>query len=603
MYSLVDFKTKEPVTSDSFIFTGEKDPWEVVMDLDEVRKKLNVDYFKKSPPFVSKYLPFMPVKDYENFVSLKEGSTPLIRSSYLGRKLGAELYFKLESQNPTGSFKDRGSAVDLSVARELGAKGISVASTGNMAASCSCYAASAQIPCFVFVPEGTPPSKLSQSIAFGGRIVQVKGTYDDAAVLAKSVAESLDFFLGGDYAFRVEGQKTAAFELVDQMFFQVPDYVLVPIGCGTNIAAYKKGFEEYKALGFIDKIPKIVGVQAEGASPVVKSFHNNEKEVTPFDSIDTMATAIAVADPLDGLKALDAIYSTDGTAISVTEREMLEAQYELSRNEGHFVECSCATTLAALNKLSESVSLEGKKVVCVLTGDGLKDPSAMLKVAVKPPTIYAEVDDFLKLYESSFFEGKTVSFTAPNEVVFESVPSKKAISTVLQQHFGVSYSDEYVAQISGFIEKFLKKGKPVTFSDLQDIVQDTLETLRRKVPAVISVKDFKVQTERDKKPTANISVTVDGTDVTATSDGVGPVDAVIGALRKACGDKLSFSLVDYKVDIRSQGTNAVVYAEMKLRKEGTISVGTGTSPDIIQASIESFEEAFNGLYREQAELQ
>ena len=260
MYQLLDFVTQKPVTPRGLVFTGEDSPWEVVMDIAAIKKQLNLDYFKIAPPGLSKYLPFMPIKQSAEFISLRETATPLIKSKTIGKLLGLDLYFKVEGKNTTGSFKDRGSAVDISVAREFGASSIILASTGNMAASCACYAAAAKIPCFILVPEGVAVAKLAQVIAFGGRIVQIKGHYNDAARLAQSLAEKMGFYLAGDYAYRVEGQKTAAFEIIDQLFFQPPDVVVVPIGCGTNITAYKKGFSEYQQLGLIDRIPQLIGV-------------------------------------------------------------------------------------------------------------------------------------------------------------------------------------------------------------------------------------------------------------------------------------------------------------------------------------------------------
>src|SRR3989338_8087777 len=197
MYKLIDFQTKKAVTPKNLVFTGPNGPWEVVMDLAMIQSKLNLDYFKQAPPCLAKYLPLLPIKDHTQFVSLKEMATPLVKAKSLTKKFGIDLYFKLESKNPTGSFKDRGSAVDLTVAKEMGAKGIVLASTGNMAASCSCYAAQAKLPCFVFVPEGVPMAKLAQVIAFGGHIVQVKGSYNDAAKLAEAVAVEKGFYLAG----------------------------------------------------------------------------------------------------------------------------------------------------------------------------------------------------------------------------------------------------------------------------------------------------------------------------------------------------------------------------------------------------------------------
>lgn len=595
MYYLADFLTKQRVESKNFIFTGEQNPWEVVMDLEQVRSRINIDYFKKSPATVSKYLPLLPVKNCANFISLGEGATPLIQSKQIGKELNIELYFKLESQNPTGSFKDRGSAVELTVAKELGVKGISVASTGNMAASCACYAAAANIPCFVFVPEDTPTSKLSQAISYGGRIVQVKGNYNHAATLAQEVAEKLGFYLAGDYAYRVEGQKTAAFEIADQLFYQVPDTILVPIGCGTNITGYGKGFKEYFTLGFTDRVPRMIGVQAEGASSVVNAFQKNSRSVETLKHLSTICSAIAVTNPLDGAKALDSIYSTNGEAVSVSDKETLEAQYLLSKEEGLFVEASSATTIAALIKLCKKGSFANRRVVCVLTGHGLKDPAPLLNVAIKPPTIYPGVDEFLSLYENSFFEGKTFAFVDRDMVLFSEQPTEQDIRQCILKYFNSPLGVDYISDINSTIEKFLKKGKPVTFSDLQDIIQDVLETSTKSGGDTLRVEDFSVSTGKDVKPVAKVLVDMAGVKYEASAPGVGPVDAVINALREALAEKVDFSLANYKVQIRSQGTDAVVYVEMKLIQNGTVSLGKGTSPDIIQASIEAFENAYNGL--------
>ena len=367
MHQLIDFVSKKTVNPHGLIFTGEHSPWEIIMDLEMAKTKLNLDYFRIVAPSLSKYLALMPIRKIAEFVSLRETATPLVRSKVLSRHLNCDLYFKVESKNPTGSFKDRGSAVEISVARELGAEAIILASTGNMAASCACYAAAAKIPCFVLVPEDVPLAKLAQVVAFGGRIVKVKGNYNDAAVLAKAVAEKKGFYLAGDYAYRVEGQKTAAFEMMDQLLFQSPDMVVVPIGCGTNISAYAKGFSEYYQLGLIDKIPQLIGVQAQGASAVVNSYQQNKKTITPLDSVDTVASAIAVSNPIDGIKALDAIYSTNGFAVAVSDEEILQAQYILSTQEGLFVESASAATIAALIKTvtENNYNYINKKIVCI----------------------------------------------------------------------------------------------------------------------------------------------------------------------------------------------------------------------------------------------
>ncbi|RMG43123.1 MAG: threonine synthase [Candidatus Dadabacteria bacterium] len=566
------------------------------MNLDLIASRINPDYLRSAPALVSKYLPFLPVKDYSNFVSLKEGGTPLIKSHKIGPELGTDLYFKVESKNPTGSFKDRGTAVEVTVAKELGASAIAVASTGNMAASCCCYAASQKIPCFVFVPEDVPESKLAQVISFGGKIVQVKGSYSDAARLAEEAAERLNFYLAGDYAFRVEGQKTAAYEVCEQLYFNPPDYLISSMGCGTNISAYAKGFNEFHELGFINQKPAIIGVQAEGAAAIVKSFESKSDTVLPLESVDTIASAIAVARPLDGLKALNAVRESGGFALSVSDREILEAQYRLSSEEGLFVEPSAAATVAALIKKSREYDFQGAKIVCVLSGDGLKDPASVLRVALKPAAVHASVDEFVELYESKFFDGRTVAFIENSEVLFESPPELEEIAHVIARHFDASYPEEYLDEIHLRVMQFFKKGKKVTFADFQDILQNTLESVRRRADVRFKVRDFDVRTAKDTPPDARVFVEVDGETVAGRARGVGPVDAVIKALRAALQNRIEFELKSYKVDIRSRGTDAVVYVEMKLNRNGLVSLGRGASPDIIQASIEAFESAYNGFY-------
>ncbi len=595
MYRLVDYITQKPVSTDNLVFTGLEGPWEVKVDLDRVKSLVNHDYFRASPPLASKYLPFLPIQKYGNFISLKEGNTPLIQSRVLGEKIGADLYFKMESKGPTGSFKDRGSAVELTVAKEKGAKAIVVASTGNMAASCACYAAAAQIPCFVFVPEGVPSSKLAQVISYGGRIVQIKGNYNDAARMAREAADKLGFYLAGDYAFRVEGAKTAAFEVIDQLYYQVPDYVVVPMGCGTNIAGYAKGFEEYHRLGFIDRVPALIGVQAEGASTIVASFNRGEKEVTPLSSVSTLASAIAIADPLDGKKALDALYNTGGAGIALTDREMLESQYMMSREEGIFTELSGGATYAALRKLSETTDLKGKRIVCVMCGDGLKDPTTVLKISVKPPSIQPTVDDFISLYDRGFFEGKTVSFVDRTETLFTDTPSPKDLKLAVKNLLEIELAPELIGRVHELVDKFLKKGKSISYADFQDIVQDATEVTAVDQKRFFHVKDFDVKTGKDRQPKASVVIEVDKEEHQGKGTGVGPVDALIAALRNACGEKLRFELTSYDVNIRSQGADAVVYVELKLRQNGVVTVGAGVSPDIIQASIEAFEEAYNAF--------
>lgn len=596
MYYLRDFVTKETVNPSNLVFTGETTPWEVVMDLDSIKSKMNLDYFRQSPPNLLKYLPLLPITQQAEFITLRESATPLIKSRKLGRNMGVELFLKVEGKNPTGSFKDRGTAVEVSVAREKGAKAIILASTGNMAASCACYAAAAGIPCFILVPEGVPPGKLSQVLAFGGHIVQVKGTYNDAADLAYKIAVEMGFYLAGDYAFRLEGAKTAAFEVIDQMLFQVPDYLVVPIGCGTNIGGYYKGFMDYYRLGLIDRLPRIIGVQATGAQAVVNSFDEKRNDIQILPSISTLASAIAVANPIDGLKALEAINNTNGYAIAVTDNEILAAQHRMAKEEGIFAESSAAATIAGLQKLIDQGKIDAhKKVLCILTGDGLKDPQVVLKAAIKPPTIYPQIAEFNQLYQNGFFDGKSMVFVEKSEILFNTEPTNADIARELQNLLSATYAEDYINKIQLSLKKMIQKGKAITVSDFQDSIQSVLESPKHSQEEVFTVLDFFVDTAKDQKANAHVTVNISGQEYTGKAQGTGPVDAVIKSLTNACRDTLRFKLTEYKVEIRGQGTDANVYVEMKLQKDSSNSIGSGTSPDIIQASIEAFAEAYNGF--------
>lgn len=594
MYRLRDYTSKQVVQSDNLIFTGKHGPWEVEMNVQELRKKISQPDFASCPPSLKKYLPFLPLQGFSDILSLQDGPTPLIEGKNTSKEHDAKIFFKVESKSLTGSFKDRGSAVEIAVAKEKNAQALAVASTGNMAASCACYAAAAEIPCFVFVPEDVPPAKLAQVIAYGGRIVQVRGSYNDAARLAYEACERLGFYLAGDYAFRIEGAKTAAFEIFDQLGGKAPDIVIIPMGCGTNLASYWKGFCELRELGLLEDLPKLVGVQAAGASPIVHAVQQGARQVTALStSARTLASSIAVSDPLDGQKALDAIRASGGRAYAFEDLDMLRAQYELSSSEGLFSELSGAASFLALNKLQqEGIELEGKSIVCVLCGDGLKDPSSVLRVALKPVNIQPAIEEFEELYRSEFFSGRPVSFFPKERVLFESIPTESNLEHVLLDYLDMRFKKELLSKIRHAIGKFLLKGKTITFADLQDIVQDQLSGNADALEPVLEIVDFDIRTGQDVRPSARVIVKVHGHTCRAEALGAGPVDAVLQALRKACGEE-DCELTSYTAHIRSQGTDAVVQVEMKLRTGGQVVVGRSASPDVIQASLEAFVEAFN----------
>jgi threonine synthase len=323
-----------------------------------------------------RYRTFLPVA--EDPVTLGEGDTPLLEARRLDPSGG--LLLKNETVNPTGSFKDRPVAVAATVARQLGLSGLLCASTGNTGVAVAAYAARAGLPAVCVVPESTPAAKMLQIEAVGARIVRVKGNYSDAYELARAAAEDYGWAnLTSTYVnpYMLEGDKTVAFELFEQLGERVPDWVLVPVGAGPFLAAIHKGFEELGVSG-----PRMVAVQAAGCAPVVRAFEAGAKEVREWeDPVETAASSIA--DPLrgypeDGTRTLSVVRESGGEAVTVSEEETRKATIDLARSEGLLVEPGAAVAVAAYRKLADQGSIrEGETAVIVLTGHGLKDPAAM----------------------------------------------------------------------------------------------------------------------------------------------------------------------------------------------------------------------------------
>ncbi|MDG6898111.1 MAG: threonine synthase [Nitrososphaerota archaeon] len=307
-------------------------------------------------------------------VTLYEGNTPLVRAENLPSAKGVgELYFKNDGQNPTGSFKDRGMSAAMTRAKSIGARTLVCASTGNTAASLAAYAAKAGLPAAVVVPQGKiATGKLGQAFSYGARVFGVAGNFDSALNLVFGlVRQHRGFYLVNSVnPFRIEGQKVAAFEVFEQLG-DVPDYVVLPVGNAGNISAYWKGFRELKAAGVSRKLPKMIGVQAEGAAPIAEAVSRGG-EMRAWPEPNTVATAIRIGNPVSWRKALAAIAESGGTALTVSDKEILAAREELATKEGLLVEAASAAPAAALPKLRFP---KNAKVVCIATGNGLKDVS------------------------------------------------------------------------------------------------------------------------------------------------------------------------------------------------------------------------------------
>jgi threonine synthase len=328
---------------------------------------------------ISRYRDRLPITDKTPYVDLQEGSTPLVLSRNIGPALGLKhLYFKYEGLNPTGSFKDRGMVVAVAKAMEDGARVLVCASTGNTSASAAAYAASQKLRAIVFIPSGQiAMNKLSQALMYGAKVVQIKGNFDAALATVRELADHYPVALVNSVnPYRVEGQKTAAFEIVD-VLGEAPDYLVLPVGNAGNITAYWKGFKEDLAAGRTHQLPRMVGAQAEGAAPIV--------EGRPIDNPKTVATAIKIGNPASWEGATTARDESGGTIQAVSDTEILQAQVRLAASEGLFAEpASCAPLALLVRLVQEGVIERDSTTVVVLTGNGLKDPDAALG-NVEPP--------------------------------------------------------------------------------------------------------------------------------------------------------------------------------------------------------------------------
>jgi threonine synthase len=359
---------------------------------------------------VWKYFDLIPLWSEKNIVSLSEGGTALLECRNLAEIFGLRsLFVKFEGLNPSGSFKDRGMTVGVSKAVELNYKNAMCASTGNTSASLAAYTAKAGMKCIVLVPKGKiAMGKMAQAIAYGAEIYQVDGNFDDSLRVASEICErdTKTLLLNSLNPFRIEGQKTVSFEIVEQLKGKVPDYVVLPVGNGGNITAAWKGFSEIFENGLMGIIgnhdgknpPKMIGVQAEGAAPIARAFKTGAKDsIEIVSNPHTEASAINIGSPVSWMKALAAIYDSNGLADLVSDEEIFAAQKLIASKEGLFVEPASATPLAYLARIAREKSeqfqqMKNSMIVCICTGNGLKDPNAVLKGISfeKLPTISAE---------------------------------------------------------------------------------------------------------------------------------------------------------------------------------------------------------------------
>ena len=337
------------------------------------------------PGVLSRYRDFLPITPHTPMITLGEGDTPLVRSRQIEKELGCELYFKLEGCNPTGSFKDRGMVVAVAKAVEEGSEAIMCASTGNTSASAAAFGARFGLNTIVIVPKaGIAQGKLSQALIYGARIIIIDGNFDRALNIVRSLTEKHPITLVNSLnPNRIEGQKTAAFEIVDELG-DAPYMLFIPVGNAGNITAYWKGFVEYHQAGRSKGKPRMMGFQAEGAAPIVQG--------RVFEVPKTVASAIRIGNPASWQRVIAARDESGGVIDSVTDGEILAAYRLLATSEGIFGEPASAASVAGLLKMvGGGMSLKDKKVVCIITGAGLKDPDTAIECAQPPVELPPEI--------------------------------------------------------------------------------------------------------------------------------------------------------------------------------------------------------------------
>ena len=347
------------------------------------------------PGLIEAYRSYLPVTEETPVVSLQEGNTPLIPVPAIAHQVGrqVEVFVKYDGLNPTGSFKDRGMTLAISKAKEAGTKAVICASTGNTSASAAAYARRGGMRAFVLIPDGyVARGKLAQALLYGAQVLAIKGNFDQALKIVQDVANEYPVTLVNSVnPYRLEGQKTGAFEVVDALG-DAPDWLCIPVGNAGNITAYWRGFCEYHTKEKCDHLPKMMGFQAAGAAPLVKGH--------PIAYPETVASAIRIGNPASWKKAIAAQQASQGGFIAVTDEEILEAYRLLASNEGIFCEPASAASVAGLLKVKDQVP-RGAKIVCVLTGHGLKDPDVAIKHS----------------YNDHFFEGIEPTIEAVAKII------------------------------------------------------------------------------------------------------------------------------------------------------------------------------------------
>ena len=344
-----------------------------------------------------RYFELLPIIDKSNIVSINAGMTPLVRAEKLGKEIGLNnLYIKNDSVNPTFSFKDRPAGVAISKAKEFGLSSVGCASTGNLASATAAHAAKANLPCYIFAPSDIEHAKIARTLSYGANYIAVDGTYDDANRIAAQIGDTKGVGIVNINmrSYYVEGSKTLAYEVAEQLDWKVPDQLVVPTGSGAMLNAICKGFEELETISLVDKVSEMHMncAQPHGCAPIVNAFKNNSDDVIPVENPDTVAKSLAIGDPGDGRYVLKRLKQYNGIAQESNNKETLDAILLLAKTEGIFTEPAGGVSVAVLKKMVEDGQIDkDETTVCYVTGNGLKATESIMEVLSRPEVMQPDV--------------------------------------------------------------------------------------------------------------------------------------------------------------------------------------------------------------------
>lgn len=505
----------------------------------------------------------------------RHNPSPLTRLTRLSERYGANLSAKLEYVHPTGCFKDRGSHLEVQKALELGAEAICLASTGNMAASVAAYACYFQLPCYVFVPEKTTEAKLAQATIYNANILRIKGDFTLCETLCREFADSAGYYLAGDYVFREEGQKSFTWELIEQGGDDI-DAIFIPVGCGTNFGAIHKGYRELMAAGTITRTPALIAVQPEESSPVVEGIFKREKVIKR--QVQTIATSVATSNPIDFHKVLRAIDDTGGSAYTVSEDEILDSLREMAVEEGHFTEPAAALPLACLKNNRETFS--GMNCLFVLTGSGLKDTRVVAKHSLTPPVLPPDLEHIKSYIRSGFIDMQKRAWGKSRETVLANLKLDENHQKLYEEHIG----------------RINRHGKSLKKNEIE-FLQSMVMNEETGLEFPVRIDDYKVTMKKEGLVTAEVKLRIGKQTVVSRHKGVGPVDAILNAIREETDHILPLEVIDHEMEILSPDTDSLVVVTLTLEKDEQQWTSRGASPDTIEAVIHAFEKGFAIAHR------